>query len=364
MIGLRNDCGQDPAFEPSWSAGSPVRLAIHIESGTYSDRWVDFCLANGIAFTPVDCRRSDILQQILECDGLLWHWLHYKPEDLICAPRVLRSIESLGIRAYPNSRTCWHYDDKLGQKYLLEAVGAPLVPTYVFFRLEDALSWIDTVTFPKVFKLSRGAGSRNVRLVRSRQQASRLARRAFSVGFPAAAGFLQDARTRARNHIRAGDALTALLRLPDRWLSSRRRARLLPMERGYMYFQDFVPDNDYDTRVTVIGDRAFAYRRAVRPGDFRASGSGNIDYRSDRIDLRCVQTAFEVTSRIGAQSLAFDFVFSPAGDPLLLEVSYCFVPELVHECEGHWNRDLSWNAGAIWPQDAILIDFIAQLGKD
>ena len=39
--------------------------------------------------------------------------------------------------------------------------------------------------------------------------------------------------------------------------------------RGYVYFQDFIPDNQFDTRVTVIGNRAFAFIRKVRPGDFR-----------------------------------------------------------------------------------------------
>jgi hypothetical protein len=42
-----------------------------------------------------------------------------------------------------------HFDDKIAQKYLLEAVEAPLAPSYVFFHKEDALGWISQATFPK-----------------------------------------------------------------------------------------------------------------------------------------------------------------------------------------------------------------------
>jgi glutathione synthase/RimK-type ligase-like ATP-grasp enzyme len=49
-------------------------------------------------------------------------------------------------------------------------------------------------------------------------------------------------------------------------------------EKNYVYFQDFIPQNDFDIRIIVIGKRAFAIKRMVRKGDFRASGSGNIKY--------------------------------------------------------------------------------------
>lgn len=32
----------------------------------------------------------------------------------------------------------------------------------------------------------------------------------------------------------------------------------IELQSGYVLFQEFLPGNSYDTRVTVIGDRAFA----------------------------------------------------------------------------------------------------------
>ena len=76
------------------------------------------------------------------------------------------------------------------------------------------------------------------------------------------------------------------------------------IQKNYVLFQRFLPDNEFDTRITVIGDRAFGFRRMTRKSDFRASGSGIIDYDIGKIDLRCVDIAFRVSQQLGFQSMA------------------------------------------------------------
>ena len=46
------------------------------------------------------------------------------------------------------------------------------------------MDWIATATWPKVFKLRCGAGSSNVKLVRSRSEAEAFCTTAFNRGFP------------------------------------------------------------------------------------------------------------------------------------------------------------------------------------
>ena len=130
-----------------------------------------------------------------------------------------------------------------------------------------------------------------------------------------------------------------------------------------MYFQDFLDGNSFDTRVTIIGDRAFAFTRDVRPGDFRASGSGRVVYDGRRIHPECVKIAFEVTRRVGSQSMAFDFVMDGGGAPRIAEVSYCYDARAVYDCAGHWDARLVWHEGHVWPQDAILIDLLERLDR-
>ena len=110
----------------------------------------------------------------------------------------------------------------------------------------------------------------------------------------------------------------------------------------------------------MIGNRAFAFRRFVRPNDFRASGSGRLDTNEKEIDLEIIRLAQRTAREIGSQCLAFDFVYDKAGKPILLEMCFTFVPEVVHACPGYWDPDLVFHPGQIWPQDAILQDLLAE----
>lgn len=55
------------------------------------------------------------------------------------------------------------------------------------------------------------------------------------------------------------------------------------LQKDYVYFQKFLPNNTYDIRITVIGERCFGFIRYNRENDFRASGSGKIEYDTSKI---------------------------------------------------------------------------------
>lgn len=334
------------------------QLAIHHREKSFSDRWISYCDMHAIPYKVVNCFDSDIIEQLKSSDCLLWHWYHGDPREQLMARHVIMAVEARGVKVFPSSSTCWHFDDKIAQKYLLEAIGAPLVPTHVFYDHKEALRWIDRTSFPKVFKLRRGAGSSNVKLVHNASQAKEMVGRAFSSGFSPVPHYGQDAVKRYRTAQRRGDLLNVVKRIPQALATIRNNKRMMGRERGYAYFQDFIPGNNFDTRVTVIGDRVFAYTRNVRPGDFRASGSGDVVYDTHRINHKCLEIAFDVTRKAGSQSMAFDFVLGENQQPFILEVSYCYIPQLVHSCRGYWDGKLSWHEGHIWPQDAILIDLL------
>ena len=177
----------------------------------------------------------------------------------------------------------------------------------------------------------------------------------FGSGEAVASGITKDWATKARIHRRNQDIWQTIKRLPWTIGAWWKKFRRLPRERGYIYFQEFVPDNAFDTRITVIGSRAFGFRRAVRPGDFRASGSGNIDHNVAAIDPLCVTTAFEVANKIGASCMAFDFIVRKGeAIPLLVEMSFAFQAEAVAGCSGFWTPNLQWHDTPIRPEDAIL----------
>ena len=333
-------------------------IAIHDSASGFHPRWIDYCERSGIPFKRVDCYRSNIVQQLQDCSALLWHHSHSDPKDVLVAKAILFVCEHAGLRVFPDFRTAWHFDDKVAQKYLFEALDIPAVPAYVFVDEHRALDWVDRTEFPKVFKLRRGAGSAGVRLVRDRKQARRLVSRAFGKGFP-----LYDpwASMKERlDKVRIGKLpARSLVKGIARCFYPPRYSKVLGSERGYAYFQDYMPGNDSDVRVIAIGDRAFAIRRMVRPGDFRASGSGRILHAREDVDERCVELAFSAADRLGCDCVALDFVFGASSHPLVLEVSYGFDQKGYDACPGHWARDMSWHTGPFNPQGWI-VDLIAQ----
>ncbi|MCR4965145.1 MAG: hypothetical protein K6A41_05770 [Bacteroidales bacterium] len=321
-----------------------MKIAIY-QHGGFSDRWVTYCKEHHHEYKLVNVYDSDIIEQVKGCDAFMWHHTHADYRDVLFAKQLIYSLETAGIKCFPDYRTTWHFDDKVGQKYLLEAVGAPLVPSYVFYTKEEAENWISNTTFPKVFKLRGGAGAANVMLARTGNEARRLVNKAFGKGFPQfdRKGYLKERYRKWRN---GQDSFVGVLKGFARLFIPTTFAKMHPREKGYAYFQDFIPNNRYDIRVCVVGKRAFALKRMTRKDDFRASGSGEIFYDKSQIDERCIKIAFEVNEKLGAQSVAFDFVFDSGDNPLIVEISYGYSVSAYDNCEGYWTEDLQWHEGS------------------
>lgn len=331
-------------------------IAIHSAQSGFHPRWVAYCERQGIPYKRVDCYADDLVGQLKSCSALMWHFSHAHPKDILIARQILFALEHTGFSIFPDFRTAWHFDDKVAQKYLLERIGAPLVPSYVFFDKKEALEWVERTVFPKVFKLRGGAGSSNVRLANSASDARRFIHKAFGSGFP---NYDAAANLRERwYHYRSGrTGLLEPVKGLFRFLRPPAYARAMGRERNYAYFQDFIPGNDSDTRIIVVDGKAFALKRFVRKNDFRASGSGSFAYGREEFDERCVNIAFEMTERLGAQSLAYDFVFNRQGEPLVVEISYGYSAAGYDSCPGYWNRQLQWVEGK-FDHESWMVDLV------
>src|SRR5690606_16375741 len=133
-------------------------------------------------------------------------------------------------------------------KYLLEAMRVPFVPTHIYYDKESAKEWANNTNFPKVFKLRGGAGSKNVRLVNSRREALRIIDRAFNKGLSQFDPW-GNLKERYRRFKIGKDSFLGLLKGVGRFMIPPEFSRMRGREIGYVYFQDFIPDNTYDIRV-------------------------------------------------------------------------------------------------------------------
>lgn len=332
-----------------------MKLAIHHRPGSFSDRWIIYCKQENIAYKIVNAFHNDIVQQVKDCDALLWHHHHGKHKDVTAAKKILFALEHAGVKVFPNFHTAWHFDDKVAQKYLLEAIDAPLVPSYVFYDKKGATNWANTTTYPKVFKLKGGAGSANVKLVKTKSECIKLINKAFGKGFKQfdGKGYFLDSIKKYKSGTKS---LKQVAKAFGRMLISTEYAKSIPPEKGYAYFQEFIPNNEYDIRVVVIGNKAVGENRYVLNGDFRASGSGIFNY--ENVNVKIVQTAFKVARQLKLQSVAFDFILDSYGNELIVELSYAFGTKGISKAPGYWTEDLQFHKGSFIPQAWMVEDLI------
>lgn len=329
-----------------------MKIAIHETPNSFSARWIQYCKKENIEYKIVDAFDSNIIDQLKGYDIFMWHHHHAQYKDVLTAKRILFALEHAGIKVFPNFNTGWHFDDKVAQKYLLEAIDAPLVPSYVFYEKKQALLWAKETSYPKVFKLKGGAGAANVKLVNNFHQAYSLIKQSFGGGFKQYDGF-SALKEKIRKYRNGQEGFLNILKGLLRLIVPTEFSRKQNPEKGYVYFQDFIPNNDSDIRIIVIGDKAFAIRRIVRKGDFRASGSGEIEY-CNNIDMNCLEIAFHIHNRIKSQCTAFDFIFDENKNPLIVEISYGFSVEAYDPCPGYWDVNKVWHSTYFNPQKWII----------
>lgn len=326
-----------------------MKIAIHHRKGSFSDRWIDYCENKNINYIVINAFDSDIVDQLKDCDIFMWHHHHGNFKDIILAKKISFALEHAGIKVFPDFKTAWHFDDKVAQKYLLEVIDAPMISSYVFYDKRKALDWSKAVSYPKVFKLKGGAGATNVKLVKTEVEALNLINKAFGKGFAQFNRFnhLKERYTKYKN---GQDNFLSVIKAAGRLVIPTKFSRQQSSEKGYVYFQDFIPNNDSDIRVIVIYGKAFAIKRLVRENDFRASGSGSIIYGKSEIDLRCVEIAFDTSKKLKSQCLAYDFIFDKYNMPLIVEISYGFSIGAYDKCSGYWDEDMFWTEGCFNPQ--------------
>lgn len=336
-----------------------LKIGIHeFENGIFtkwSEKYIDILRFNNIPYELLSIDDLDFWNKIRDCTHFIYHWGGITDEHQK-ANSILPVIEfELNKPCFPNWRLSWHYDDKIKGYYILKAHSFPVVATNIFYNKVKAIEWVvSKASFPIVLKLKRGAGSQDVIKIDEREYAIKIINKLFGSGI-------------ISGHIPGNDIWLkqfSLKKSIEKYLRSiYRQSRGLDFNRNYylhknyVLFQSFLPNNSFDTRVSIIGNRAFAFRRFNRDNDFRASGSGKIDYNIDQIDIRCVEIAFRVSKTLTFSNMSYDFIFFN-NEPHICEISYTFQDIAVYKCPGFWDQKLKWHAGNFWPEHLQLIDFL------
>lgn len=276
--------------------------------------------------------------------------------DIYNANTILPIIENhLNIKCFPNFKTYWTYEDKIKEAFLADVHNLPMAKSIIFFDYLLAEKWLrEHKTYPLIFKLKSGAGSVNVVKLNNYRTAKRLLNKMFTGGVRSH-GIPSNENLKYYNfhnfikHYSLN--ILSSLNLLKSWNSWNRH-------KMYVLFQEYLPNNLFDIRVTVIGNRAYAFRRFNRKNDYRSSGSGLIDYDLSQIDIEVIKIAFDVSKKLEFQSIALDFLKNSNGEYFFCEFSYTYNDRILYNCPGYWDSELNFIQGHFWPQYFHLVDLL------
>ncbi|MFW2342856.1 ATP-grasp domain-containing protein [Brevundimonas sp.] len=316
----------------------------------------------GLEYSLVDWRSLGAFERLASHDIVLWHFSHYSADEMRFARPILAALKLRGCTVFPDAADADHFDDKVAQAYLLQALGLDTPKNYTLHSRKAVDDWIEDVgVFPVVAKLRAGSGSSNVQLVKSKEQLSAYAKRMFGPGFRSRPGALFKIKSNLSSSRSMTDIMKRLRRAPE-FLFSWLNAGNLPRESGYVYLQEFIPGVDYDLKIVVVGGKLSYICRAVRAGDFRASGGGNLYYDRSMVTPQIVAAAFKAAAALKSDCTGFDMIVDPRdGRAVVLEVSYGFSHTALMAAGEHCDRNGRWSRKPLNAPKEILKTLLYRL---
>lgn len=327
---------------------------------SYSEKYRELLIKNNIPFCLLDPNSNSLLDDLKKCSHLLFRHSQGDTDKMIYEVIYNIACRIHGISCSPNFETYWQYEDKIREYYLLKSHNFPIINTRIFWNYNHAEQFLKEASYPLIAKLPKGASSSNVVFVNSFDEGEKIINQVYNKG-------VRSSGLKSRSSLRSLPKSGIFKYSKDRLksalinLGAIRDKSEYPewqIQKDAILFQEYLADNSFDTRVTIIGERAIAFRRFVRKNDFRASGSGNFSMEPDKIDTRCLEIAFSISKKLKFTTMAYDFIYDSEKKPNISEISYCFVDWIVKDCPGYWDKDLAWHEEQNWPQYYQLSDFL------
>lgn len=332
---------------------------IFQHSTQWSNSWVEYCQKHGISFEIVDCYRSDIIDKLKNFDCLLWHIGNYVLQDMMVGRSVLFAAKNMGLKIFPDYNTAWHFDDKIAETYLLQAANAPIPNSWMFYLLEDCIIWLEKeAKYPLIAKLRCGSGSNNVKLLATRKDAIKYARHMFNKGYKTYPSILFKAKSQFISS-RSWEVMKARIKRIPEFLHNLSRAKMFPKERGYVFFQEYIPNNGYDLKIVVIGDKLSFIGRNIRKGDFRASGGGDLFFEKSLVTHNIISSAFSTSDKLGFQCMGYDYVIDKMnGNGKIIEISFGFSHTALLQAGGFFDRNGVWHNEPLNAPEEVIKNII------
>lgn len=283
---------------------SPLIFGIHCDRHGWHSQYKAICDKYGFPGVMVDLFSDDWVTAVSACDVVLFKGTMYPDSIRILKERVYFLESVLGKKVVPNYNAYWHFDSKAIQRDIFQAYGLNIPHSVVAGTCDDVRTIGAFFPHKVVMKETSGAGSSQVRLVSN--------------------------NSLMRWSLRQWQLNSILYRCVSIVL---RTIGLRPCKGPQKIIQEMVENDGFDIRVTTIGSRyAYVFKRYCRDRDFRASGSGKLDYSWDDKYVELIYSLMAFSRSMGFNTMAYDIIVDRNGRWYLIEMSASFDDKALADC--------------------------------
>jgi hypothetical protein len=267
--------------------------------------------ANVLYFPDIDFRKNWTGEVIL-CQSSEDHELRYRAyiEDMILG------LSLVGAHLLPSFPFFRAHHNKVFMEVLRRISRideANTLETQMYGTFED-FTKVASFNYPVVLKPGSGAGSSGVQLLKDSKQAKKC----------------------VKDISWCGDYLWIIKEIIKRLI--RKNYQPYSLYRRKFIIQKFIPDLAYDYKVLIYGRRVFIVRRDVRENDFRASGSGKLNWPKDASE-QLLNFAWQLFEAFDVPHASFDIAETESAYHLIEAQFVDFGPATLERSDHHWLRN-------------------------
>lgn len=335
-------------------------------STIWNKPWIDFAKENDMSCTIFNPEDLDLIDKLKTVDIVLWHFSGYSYTEMLISKSILFSAKAMGKKIFPDFSDVWHFDDKIAETYLLQSIKAPLPNSLMFYDLKTIKDFLDSgkSNFPYVAKLRNGSGSHNVKMIQNKEELNKYASVMFNKGFSSAPSLLYKTTSNIKSSKSIKTFINRVKKIPE-FLRTLKNSKKFPNEKGYVYLQEFIPNDGYDLKIVVVGDKLSFIGRNIREGEFRASGGGDLFYDKSFVTQNVIDSAFKTSDKLGFKCMGYDYVVDKtSGEGIIIEISYGFSHEALLSAGGYFDRNGKWYDKPLNAPQELLKNIVSEINEE
>ncbi len=293
-------------------------------NNAYWPKFERFLKHNDIKYDYFNVKESSFIREANKFDVIVWRTPSSYSEQWEAADKIEFIQNFLGKATLPNKESLWYYEDKIREQWLFEYYDLPCIKSFISHSRDETKKFLIGATYPFISKDKTSSSSEGVQFVKNRSQANKMCRHIFSNG----------------------------LKLFESYIR----------QKGYVLFQEAVPNKGFDLRVIIVGNSYFGYYRYPKKDDYRASGSGIVEKKEiPKEVLRIAKRTKECLPK--AYLLAVDFLQDSRDNEYYIIEASIFIG--IESCEqlvvdgtpGRYvehNGEFIFEEGRFWLQELMM----------